>query len=127
MISATSSLYIFSHLLQVVGGKFMINSIASILLYPYIMLSMTDATQGDTADRCSHLDSFHNLLNGLEMMECPDPKSREAENRKGSNIFEHMPENISSNSYFVKDFGDDNVCMERLVYYQFYSIVFMFN
>ncbi|KAJ4705378.1 Protein CLEC16A like [Melia azedarach] len=74
-LCAVTSLYIVSHLLVVVGGKNIINAVASVLLYPYMILSIRDTAKGETTNGSTHAKSFLNLLRDMEIMETFAPES----------------------------------------------------
>ncbi|XP_065856059.1 protein TRANSPARENT TESTA 9-like [Euphorbia lathyris] len=94
-ISPTTSLYIISLLLQVVGGKDIINCVAEIILYPY-MENLRDAGGGRVEKfLLNHLNSEGKLCSGTE---------------SDSNL---LSKHMSSNGHSVNCSTDDNVCPER--------------
>lgn len=97
---AVTSLYIVSHLLVVVGGKNIINAVASVLLYPYMILSIRDTAKGETTNGSTHAKSFLNLLRDMEIMETFAPESE----GYGNINVDHISE-------------DGDVCKARLVYF----------
>ncbi|XP_062166676.1 protein TRANSPARENT TESTA 9-like isoform X2 [Alnus glutinosa] len=111
-ISAVTSLYILCRLLQVVGGKSMIDAVAGVILYPYMTSSVGDATERNTVDGSWNAKSFLDHLNHMEKMVCSGPKSEGAENIESSYLFGHLAEHISSNSQFIGGHLND-VCTER--------------
>uniref|UniRef100_A0A2N9FWI1 FPL domain-containing protein n=1 Tax=Fagus sylvatica TaxID=28930 RepID=A0A2N9FWI1_FAGSY len=111
-ISAVASLYIVCRLLQVVGGKSMIDAVTGVILYPYMTLSVGDATEGDTVNGISNANSFLDHLNDMEKKVCSGPKSEGAENIKSNHLFGHLAEHISSNSQFISGPQNDD-CIER--------------
>ncbi|OAY42978.1 protein TRANSPARENT TESTA 9 isoform X2 [Manihot esculenta] len=61
-LSAITSLYIVSLLLEVVGGKTITNAVAEIVLYPF-MSSLRDTIEGSTEKLFSnHLNNVHKLV-----------------------------------------------------------------
>lgn len=93
-LSTVTSLFLVSRLLQVIGGKDMINYVAVTILYPYMTSSVRKALRGYTAVEISYSNAFLKHLNEMEKMVCSGPEC-EGE------------EDISCLS--------DNVCMERLL------------
>ena len=78
-ISAVTSLYIVSRLLQVVGGKHLINAVAGLLLYHYITLSKRDVTNGDVADSTGNESALLRSLNDINIKVCSGPEAEGAE------------------------------------------------
>lgn len=111
-ISAVTSLYIVSRLLQVVGGKSMINAVAGVILYPFMTSTVGDATEGNTVVGSCNAKSFLDHLNHMEKMVCSGPESEGAETIESSYLFGHLAEHISSNSQFIGAPLND-VCTER--------------
>ncbi|XP_059462464.1 protein TRANSPARENT TESTA 9-like isoform X2 [Corylus avellana] len=111
-ISAVTSLYIVSRLLQVVGGKSIINAVAGVILYPYMTSSVGDATERNSVVGSWNAKSFLDHLNHLEKMVCSGPESEGVENIESSCLFGHLAEHISSNSQFIGGPLND-VCSER--------------
>ncbi|KAI9153303.1 hypothetical protein LWI28_009196 [Acer negundo] len=115
-ISVVTSMYIVSHLLQVVGGKNIINSVAAVLLFPYVTSNLRDSIEGKATSGISHEHSFFNLLNDMEIMEVLENSASETAgevNINGNHISGHLTEYISSNSHFNSFPGDSDVCIER--------------
>ncbi|MBA0857937.1 hypothetical protein Goshw_019293 [Gossypium schwendimanii] len=119
-ISAVTSLYIVSRLLQIVGGKHLINGVAGLLLYHYMALCQRDAIarNGDIAGSTGDASPLLHSLNDINIK----VSGHEAEGEKEINInylLQHLNVQTSSNSHFDGSPRDDNVCIERLVF--FYS------
>ncbi|PPD77897.1 hypothetical protein GOBAR_DD25180 [Gossypium barbadense] len=113
-ISAVTSLYIVSRLLQVVGGKHLINGVAGLLLYHYMALCEREAiaTNGDTAGSTGDASPLLHSLNDINIK----VSGHEAEGEKEINInylLQHLNVQTSSNSHFDGSPRDDNVCIER--------------
>ncbi|KAJ0028310.1 hypothetical protein Pint_36142 [Pistacia integerrima] len=111
-VSAVTSLYIVSQLLQVVGGKNIINYVAVVLLYPYMTLHIRDAIEGETTD-ASNAYSFYNLLHELEIVKFFSLKSEGEEDMNGNHVSAHMESNASSNSDLDSFPMDGDTCVER--------------
>ncbi|TXG58156.1 hypothetical protein EZV62_015985 [Acer yangbiense] len=115
-VSVVTSMYIVSHLLQVVGGKNIINSVAAVLLFPYKTSNLRDSSEGKATSGISHEQSFFNLLNDMEIMEVLENSASETAgevNINGNHISGHLAEYTSSNSHFNSFPGDNDVCIER--------------
>ncbi|KAK0584010.1 hypothetical protein LWI29_006418 [Acer saccharum] len=115
-VSVVTSMYIVSHLLQVVGGKNIINSVAAVLLFPYKTSNLRDSIEGKATSGISHEQSFFNLLNDMEIMEVLENSASETAgevNSNGNHISGHLAEYTSSNSHFNSFPGDNDVCIER--------------
>ncbi|KAG8483814.1 hypothetical protein CXB51_023387 [Gossypium anomalum] len=100
--------------LQVVGGKHLINGVAGLLLYHYMALCQRDAiaTNGDTAGSTGDASPLLHLLNDINIK----VSDHEAEGEKEINInylLQHLHVQTSSNSHFDGSPRDDNVCIER--------------
>ncbi|XVE75878.1 hypothetical protein DITRI_Ditri12bG0127100 [Diplodiscus trichospermus] len=113
-ISAVTSLYIVSRLLQVVGGKHLTNAVAGLLLYHYITLSQKDATNGDTSGSTGNVNAFLRLLNDTNIKVHCGPEAEGAEDVNINYVLEHLNEHASSNSHFEGSPGDDYVYIERV-------------
>ncbi|XP_022766977.1 uncharacterized protein LOC111311664 isoform X2 [Durio zibethinus] len=113
-ISAVTSLYIVSRLLQVVGGKHLINAVAGLLLYHYITLSERDATNGDRTGISANASALLRSLNDINIKVCSGSEAEGAEDININSLLEHLDEHISSNSHFDGSPKDDNMCIERI-------------
>ncbi|KAK3226976.1 hypothetical protein Dsin_006838 [Dipteronia sinensis] len=115
-VSVVTSMYLVSHLLQVVGGKNIINSVAAVLLFPYKTSNLRDSIEGKATSGISHEHSLFNLLNDMEIMEVLENSASETAgevNINGNHISGHLAEFTSSNSHFNSFPGDNDVCIER--------------
>ncbi|XP_021672594.2 protein TRANSPARENT TESTA 9 isoform X2 [Hevea brasiliensis] len=101
-LSAITSLYIVSRLLQVVGGKTIVNAVAEIVLYPF-MSSLRYASEGDANNL------FFNHLNNVEKLGCSDSESEGGEIINGHLIGKP----VSSHSPSINCSVDDSLCRER--------------
>ena len=118
-ISIVTSLYIVSRLLQVVGGKHLINAVAGLLLHHYITLSQRDAANGDTAGCTGNASALLRSLNDINIKVCCGPEAEGVEDININYLLEHLNEHTSSNSHFDGGPSDDNMCIERLVCFLF--------
>ncbi|KAA8516800.1 hypothetical protein F0562_017090 [Nyssa sinensis] len=104
-LSAITSLYVVSRLLQVVEGKKIVNIVASAILYPYMSSSMRNATEGATTNGISQANSLANQVHEMEEMLCPEPEC--AENFKRTYLLRNLSEYMPSNSHIVSFHCDD--------------------
>uniref|UniRef100_A0A2P2L4U1 CLEC16A/TT9 C-terminal domain-containing protein n=2 Tax=Rhizophora mucronata TaxID=61149 RepID=A0A2P2L4U1_RHIMU len=103
-LSAITSIYVVSRVLQVVGGKDFTKSVARVVLHPYMSLSMKDAGEGDTDI------SFFNNLGDMEKVICSDSWPAKEGIINGNTLHGHLPLCQLINSPI-----DDNLCPERFV------------
>ncbi|KAF5473495.1 hypothetical protein F2P56_010102 [Juglans regia] len=108
-ISEVTSLYIISRLIQVIGGKRVINAVAGVILYPYMTSSVGGATEGDTVD--VNGNSFLNHLNDVDKLVCSHPDTEGSENTSNY-MFGHLAEHVPSDSQFIGGARND-LCIER--------------
>lgn len=88
-ISAATSLYLLSCLLQVVDKKEMLDSVASLILYPHVAPSVVLTNEADAADR-SQLKPSSEDVNKIEQVLYSSLKSEETENDKSlGHVLEH--------------------------------------
>ncbi|XP_024922416.3 protein TRANSPARENT TESTA 9 isoform X3 [Ziziphus jujuba] len=78
--STVTSLFLVSRLLQVIGGKDMINSVAATILCPYMSSSVRNSFQGNTAGEINYPNSLFEHLNKMESMVCSVPECEGEEN-----------------------------------------------
>ncbi|RXH76382.1 hypothetical protein DVH24_019270 [Malus domestica] len=76
-LSAVTSFYTVSRLLQVIGGKGMFNSVAEVILYPDMTSSVRDAVQRDSTESNGHAES---LLSEMGNVVSSSPETEGAEN-----------------------------------------------
>ncbi|XP_034224336.1 protein TRANSPARENT TESTA 9-like isoform X2 [Prunus dulcis] len=76
-LSAVTSFYTVSRLLQVIGGKGMFNSVAGVILYPYMTSSVRDAIERDSTESISHAKS---ILSEMGKVVSSSPETEGAEN-----------------------------------------------
>ncbi|KAJ6746004.1 hypothetical protein OIU74_028634 [Salix koriyanagi] len=84
-LSPITSLYIVSCLIQVIGGKSIVNYVAGVLLYPYMSSSVRDAWEACLSS------AVFNHFNDMEKSPC-STKSEGAESVNGSPLCRHFPE-----------------------------------
>ncbi|KAK8685644.1 hypothetical protein V6N13_041643 [Hibiscus sabdariffa] len=113
-ISAVTSLYIVSRLLQVVGGKHLINGVAGLLLYHHMALCQRDAiaTNGDTAGDKGDASPLLHFLNDIRI-KIFGPEAGGEEEININYLLQQLNEHTSSNSHYDGTPRDDNVHVER--------------
>ncbi|KAJ6994371.1 hypothetical protein NC653_017254 [Populus alba x Populus x berolinensis] len=117
-LSPITSLYIVSCLIQVIGGKSIVNYVAGVLLYPYMSLSVREAWEACLSS------AFFSNFNDMEKSSC-STESEGAESVNGSPLHRHFPEYVSSlSSYFVSFSGDDTICPQRFTEVTLYGFCF---
>ncbi|XP_061965050.1 protein TRANSPARENT TESTA 9-like isoform X3 [Populus nigra] len=84
-LSPITSLYIVSCLIQVIGGKSIVNYVAGVLLYPYMSLSVREAREACLSS------AFFSNYNDMEKSSC-STESEGAESVNGSPLHRHLPE-----------------------------------
>ncbi|XP_011046874.1 PREDICTED: uncharacterized protein LOC105141380 isoform X2 [Populus euphratica] len=84
-LSPITSLYMVSCLIQVIGGKSIVNYVAGVLLYPYMSLSVRDAWEACLSS------AFFSDFNDMEKSSC-STESEGAESVNGSPLHRHLPE-----------------------------------
>ncbi|GAB4833270.1 hypothetical protein Ancab_031517 [Ancistrocladus abbreviatus] len=99
-LSPVTSLYILSRLLQVVDRKEMVNSVASLVLYPHVASGAGSATEGDAKFSISEADSLSDHFNAMEQILSSSLTSNEAD---GNNGFEHLSQSNSSDQNIVQN------------------------
>ncbi|KAK7345250.1 hypothetical protein VNO77_15844 [Canavalia gladiata] len=74
-LSAITSLYIISRLLQVVGGRSMINNVAGVILYHFLNLNVRVLSEGNASDVQDDVKPFTKCLNEVKRIICAAPES----------------------------------------------------
>ncbi|KAK8600570.1 hypothetical protein V6N12_050423 [Hibiscus sabdariffa] len=113
-ISAVTSFYIVSRLLQVVGGKHLINGVAGLLLYHHMALCRRDAiaTNGDTAGDTGDASPLLHFLNDIRI-KIFGPEAGGEEEININYLLQQLNEHTSSNSHYDGTPRDDNMHVER--------------
>ncbi|XP_042502612.1 protein TRANSPARENT TESTA 9-like isoform X3 [Macadamia integrifolia] len=94
-ISAITSLYMVCRLIQIVGGKWLVNSVAVVVLYTYMVLSGRVPTERSPTSGTGPGTSFFGILNELEEMRS-GLNSEGTENTDKNHLIGHLSEFISS-------------------------------
>lgn len=111
-LSAITSLYVISRLLQLVEEKNMINLVATAILCPRMFSSMRDAAESVTTNGICEANSSSNQLHETKGTVNPEPEF--AENIKLEYLLGQFSEYMPSNSQSVI-FSPDDIHNERLV------------
>ncbi|KAK7278721.1 hypothetical protein RJT34_23757 [Clitoria ternatea] len=107
-LSAITSLYMVSRLLQVLGGRMMINNVAGVILYHFLNINVR--VEGNAADGHDDVKTFSKCWNEMERIICHTPESNESECING-NYFGAGGENFTSN--FKISCSNGKICSER--------------
>lgn len=70
--SVITSLYMVTGLLQVVGGEALVNFVAIIVLYPFLVAEITDASRKNKTSISSDAKSLLSYMSELEGLVCSD-------------------------------------------------------
>ncbi|XP_054802114.1 protein TRANSPARENT TESTA 9-like isoform X2 [Prosopis cineraria] len=94
-LSAITSLYILSLLLQVVGGKCIINNVAGVILYPFLTLNVRHLNEGNASHEPSDVYPFSKHVNEVKRVICCAPECKGAESND-RNYDAHIVDFMSS-------------------------------
>ncbi|XP_057741494.1 protein TRANSPARENT TESTA 9-like isoform X2 [Arachis stenosperma] len=83
-LSAITSLYILSRLLQVVGGRSMINNVAGVILYHFLNLNARTLSEGNASDSSNEVKPFSKCLNEVAKIISYAPESKGDGNINGN-------------------------------------------
>ncbi|KAJ8754747.1 hypothetical protein K2173_012136 [Erythroxylum novogranatense] len=106
-LSAITSFYLLSRLIQVVGGQYITNSVARVVLYHYMSLSVRNVDEESVGA------SFSNHLNYTERLMCSGSVSEKEVNGNGKPLCAHLPRCNHLSSSLINSTADDNVCLKR--------------
>ncbi|XP_038719576.1 protein TRANSPARENT TESTA 9-like isoform X2 [Tripterygium wilfordii] len=113
-LSSITSFYILNRLLQVIDCKSLINSVAGAILYPYMKLSLGDATEGEKADSTTNVSNFlPNCLNDIKELVSNGSEFAETEKIDADHLFGRIDEYLSSNSHFKNCHKENDIHKER--------------
>ncbi|XP_057423572.1 protein TRANSPARENT TESTA 9-like isoform X2 [Lotus japonicus] len=108
-LSAITSLYMVSCLLQVVGGRSMINNVAGVILYNFMKLNVRVLNEGNAYD--GHNDKhFLKCLSEVEGIVRYAPESNGAERINGDNLGAQLEDLMSCMN--ITD-SNGTICSER--------------
>ncbi|TKY53146.1 CLEC16A protein [Spatholobus suberectus] len=108
-LSAITSLYIISRLLQVVGGRSMVNNVASVILYHFLNLNVRIPCEGSASD-VHDVKTFSKCLNEVERVICYAPESNGSESINGTYLGAHWEGFMSS---FNTNSSNGEICSKR--------------
>ncbi|KAL2664553.1 hypothetical protein AAZV13_02G166000 [Glycine max] len=109
-LSAITSLYIISCLLQVVGGRSMINNVAGVILYHILNLNVRIPSEGNASDVHDDVKTFSKCLNEVERVICYDPESNGSESINVTYLGAHWEGFMSS---FNINSSNSEICSKR--------------
>ncbi|KAI4300574.1 hypothetical protein L6164_033936 [Bauhinia variegata] len=104
-LSAITSLYFLSRLLQVVGGRCMINNVAGVIIYAYLALSVRYPSEGNASHGHDDAGLFSIYMNEVERVIGCASESKGTDKINGNYFFTHLEDIMSSSS------GD--ICFKR--------------
>ncbi|KAK7392665.1 hypothetical protein VNO78_21109 [Psophocarpus tetragonolobus] len=94
--SAITSLYVISRLLQVVGGRSMINNVAGVILHHVLNLNVRIPSEGNASDIHDDVKSFSMALNEVERVICYERESNGCESNNGISVGAHWKDFVSN-------------------------------
>ncbi|XP_020972332.1 uncharacterized protein LOC107626353 isoform X4 [Arachis ipaensis] len=109
-LSAITSLYILSRLLQVVGGRSMINNVAGVILYHFLNLNARTLSEGNASDSSNEVKPFSKCLNEVEKIISYAPESKGDGNING-NYLDYLLEDFRTRVNISCSNGD--ICPKR--------------
>lgn len=104
-VSAVTSIYSVSRLLQVVGGRSMINNVACVILYHFLNLNVRVLNEGNASNGHDDVKPFSKCLSEVERIICYAPESNEAES-------------------IMSSFNNEEICSKRLVFLSYFVLAF---
>jgi len=111
-LSAITSLYIISRLLQVVGGRSTINNVACDILYHILNFNVRSPSEGNTSDFHDDIDTFSKFLNEVEKVISHAPDSNGSPSINETYLGAHWEGFMSRiNIYSL----NHEICSKRLV------------
>ncbi|CAK8571334.1 unnamed protein product [Lathyrus sativus] len=105
-LSAVTSLYIVSRLLQIVGGRSIVNNVACVILYHFLNLNATVQSEGNAIDDHDNVKPFAKCLSEIERTICYVPELNGAESITGNHLGAHWED-------FMSGFRTDEICPKR--------------
>ncbi|CAL5207452.1 unnamed protein product [Lathyrus oleraceus] len=105
-LSAVTSLYIVSRLLQIVGGRSIVNNVACVILYHFLNLNATVRSEGNAIDDHDDVKPFAKCLSEIERIICYAPELNGAESITGNYLGAHWED-------FMSGFRTDEICSKR--------------
>ncbi|KAK2400915.1 protein TRANSPARENT TESTA [Trifolium repens] len=106
-LSAATSLYIVSRLLQVVGGRSMINNVACVIFfYHFFNLNVRIQSEGNATDGHDDVKPFVKCFSEIERTICYAPELNGVESITGNYLGAHWED-------FMSGFSADEICSKR--------------
>ncbi|WJX11443.1 hypothetical protein P8452_02058 [Trifolium repens] len=106
-LSAVTSLYIVSRLLQVVGGRSMINNVACVIFfYHFFNLNVRIQSEGNTTDGHDDVKPFVKRFSEIERTICYAHELNGVESITGNYLSAHWED-------FMSGFSADEICSKR--------------
>ncbi|KAI9122362.1 hypothetical protein K1719_007051 [Acacia pycnantha] len=95
-LSAITSLYILSLLLQVVGGRCIINNVAGVILYPFLTLNVNHLNEGNVSHEHCDVYPFYKHVNEVKRFMCCASECKGAEGNDRNHDDAHIADFMSS-------------------------------
>ncbi|CAI8602401.1 unnamed protein product [Vicia faba] len=105
-LSAVTSLYIISRLLQIVGGRSIVNNVACVILYHFLNLNARVQSVGNATDDHDGVKPFAKCLSEIERTICYTPKLNGAEGISENYLGAHWED-------FMSGFRTEEICSKR--------------
>ncbi|KAL5067606.1 hypothetical protein RYX36_018493 [Vicia faba] len=105
-LSAVTSLYIISRLLQIVGGRSIVNNVACVILYHFLNLNARVQSVGNATDDHDCVKPFAKCLSEIERTICYTPKLNGAEGISENYLGAHWED-------FMSGFRTEEICSKR--------------
>ncbi|XP_017407029.1 protein TRANSPARENT TESTA 9-like isoform X2 [Vigna angularis] len=109
-LSAITSLYIISRLLQVVGGRSTINNVAFVLLYHILNFNVKSLSEGNTSDFHYDIVTFSKCLNEVENVISSASESNGSQSINGTYLGAHWEGFMSSINIYNPN---GEICSQR--------------
>ncbi|RDX87300.1 Protein CLEC16A, partial [Mucuna pruriens] len=109
-LSAITSLYILSRLLQVVGRRSMINNVAGVILYHFLNLNVRVPSEGTASDVHDDAKTSSKCLKEVERVICYAPELNGSESINGTYLGAHWEGFMSS---FNINSSNGEICSKR--------------
>lgn len=122
-LSAITSLYILSRLLQIIGGRCIINNVAAVILNPFLTLNVRYQSEGNAYSEHNDVYPFAKFANEVERATCFAPECRGEESINRNYFNPHMADLISS---FYASNSNADICFKRLALSQISSLLSCF-
>lgn len=115
-LSAITSLYILSLLLQVVGGRCIINNVAGTILYPFLTLNVRHLNEDKTSHERCDVYPFSKHVSEIKRVMCCASECKGAEDIDRNYDDAHIADFMSN---FNVSSSNGDIYLKRSVFSQF--------